>query len=75
MTTAPRPIGLTDEQLDIIRNAAAPLDQRSEFLAAVFAQLSGCDTIGDGLVSRVCRELAPQFFAPPDLSHSYSKYR
>jgi hypothetical protein len=75
MTT---PLALTDRQLDIVLAAAEPLQrwQRPAFLEAVSLRLRGKE-LGDGLVSRVCRDMQRQFLVPPDLSRATgtSKYR
>jgi hypothetical protein len=75
-TTRPKVIGLSDSQLDIVRDAAAPLSRRSEFLEEVIRCLADCGELGDGIVARICRELAPKYFAPPDLrSVAHSRRR
>jgi hypothetical protein len=65
--TAPRAISLSDEALLMIMSAAEPLQRidRGRFLEAVADRLRGVADPGDGLVSRVCRELQPQFFRAP----------
>jgi hypothetical protein len=52
------PIALTDDQLHCLLTIAQPLapHDRSAFLILVATRLRGVDVIGDGLVSRVCRE-------------------
>jgi hypothetical protein len=71
------PLRLTDDQLDIILLAAQPLapHQRDGFLQAVANELAGCQELGPGLVSRVCRQVQRAHFDPPELSHDASKYR
>jgi hypothetical protein len=66
----PRPISLTDEQLQTIMNCAEPLHptDRGRFLEAVAARLRGCE-IGDGAVSLACREIARMYFKPPAIEH------
>jgi hypothetical protein len=61
---------LSDSQIDIVTAAAAPLSRevRREFLAAVLGKLKTEPTLGDGAVSRACREMLAKFFDPPDLS-------
>jgi hypothetical protein len=65
--TLQSPIKLSDAAMDAILSAAQPIDrdQRSAFLQAVAAELAGHATIGDGLVSRVCRDIQKRFFHPP----------
>jgi hypothetical protein len=77
MPTTRPPFGLTDEQVHCIMEYAAPLEQRSDFLAAVIQELSSFADVGDGSIGRVCRELQRQFFDPPNLSgaNDASKYR
>jgi hypothetical protein len=58
---------LNEEELEILRNAAAPIAprRRSYFLEEVDARLAG-RTAGPGLVARVCAEVQPRFLnAPP----------
>jgi hypothetical protein len=68
----PNPIALSDSQLDTLLRAAQPLapTDRAAFLVMVAARLRGVDVIGDGLVSRVCREAFAQFWDAPDLSYA-----
>jgi hypothetical protein len=63
-------LSLSDNQLSIITAAAHPLQprDRSEFLEAVAARLAGVGELGDGTVSRVCRETQRSFFDPPNLA-------
>jgi hypothetical protein len=79
MSSSPRPIALTSEQLDIVMAACAPLEpaDRSAFLLLLAARLRDIETLGDGLVARTCRELQAQFWHAPDLSRASgsSKYR
>jgi hypothetical protein len=60
-------LALSDSQLEIVMAAAHPLrpDARSRFLAAVAARLAGAGELGDGAVSRACRELQRAYFDPP----------
>jgi hypothetical protein len=55
---SPMPIGYTDSQLEIVMTHAAVLDRsdRHAFLADVATALDG-QALGDGIVSRVCREV------------------
>jgi hypothetical protein len=79
MSSSPRPIALTSDQLDIVMAACAPLEptDRSAFLVLLASRLRGVETLGDGLISRTCRELQAHFWRPPDLARSAgtSKYR
>jgi hypothetical protein len=63
-----RPISLSDDQLQTIMECAAPLQprDRSAFLEAVAAQLRGKE-LGDGLVGRVCREVAATYYRAPTI--------
>ena len=67
-----QPIALSDSQVDIVMHAAQPLSptDRAAFLLLVASRLRGFDVIGDGLVSRVCREAFAQFWDAPDLSYA-----
>ncbi len=60
------PLRLTDDQLDMITQAAAPLalPDRGPFLEAVAAALQGVQ-LGDGAVARVCAEQQRKWFTPP----------
>jgi hypothetical protein len=61
-------LSLSDSQLEILMAAADPLrpEARSQFLQAVAERLAGVVEIGDGVVSRCCRELVRLYFEPPD---------
>jgi hypothetical protein len=62
--TTPRPLALSDAQLDAIMSAAKPLapDQRSDFLTAVAAELSQHPAeVGDGELYRMLITLQRQF--------------
>jgi hypothetical protein len=58
-TNEPRPLALTDEQLNSIMHAATPLHpvDRSAFLATIAQRLQHETVIGDGLVHRVVRDV------------------
>jgi hypothetical protein len=58
-----KPTALTDAQLAMITAAAKPLHHRDRapFLEAVAARLRAVDEIGDGVVSRIVRELQRSF--------------
>jgi hypothetical protein len=55
--------------------AASPLrpDAQSQFFEAIAIRLAGAVEIGDGLVSRHCRELQRAYFDPPDLSGKFDR--
>jgi hypothetical protein len=61
-------LSLSDSQLSAIMAVAHPLAPaaRSAFLEAVAARLAGVVELGDGVVSRCCRELVRLYFEPPD---------
>jgi hypothetical protein len=58
---------LTDAQALAIVHATRPLQEHEQaaFLEALAALLAGRDTIGDGELGRVLRELQRQHFRPP----------
>jgi hypothetical protein len=62
------PLSLSDRELETVMAACAPLrpDARSAFLKAVAQRLAGVPELGDGVVSRACRELQREYFEPPD---------
>jgi hypothetical protein len=67
---ASAPLALTDDQLEIVLHAAEPLQprDRAAFAAAVAQVLAGQAVLGDGIVSRTCRELQRRFMtSPPDV--------
>jgi hypothetical protein len=58
---------LTEEELEILRTAAAPIPprRRSYFFEEVDARLVG-RTAGPGLIARICAEVQPKYLnAPP----------
>jgi hypothetical protein len=63
-------LALSDGQLETVMLHAHPLTphDRSRFLQAVADRLAGVDEVGDGAVSRCCRELQRSFFDPPNLA-------
>jgi hypothetical protein len=79
LSPPPRPLALSDQQLDTVMRAAAPLQpiDRDAFLVLVAARLRGVEMIGDGVVARVCKEAQREFWDAPDLSRSrdVSKWR
>ena len=64
------PLGLTDDQLDVIQRLAEPLDpqDRDACLRRVAALLDGHE-IGDGAISRAARQAQHELFRPPDVPH------
>ena len=68
--TKPSPLALSDQQLDTVMRAAAPLlpSDRDPFLRALAHALRSEPEIGDGAVFRACRELQKQFLRPPVIS-------
>jgi hypothetical protein len=64
--TPPRPLTLSDSQMDAVMRATAPMQppDRSAFLNALAHRLRH-EQIGDGTVFRACRELQREFFKPP----------
>jgi hypothetical protein len=75
----PKPLALTDEQLDTVYRAAQPLDpdRRGLFLETVARTLSREAEFGDGTVHRACREAQKVYWQPPNLDKASgcSKYR
>jgi hypothetical protein len=71
----PMLLSLSDYQIATIMTHAYPLrpDARSEFFEAVAVRLAGAAEIGDGLVSRHCRELQRAYFDPPDLTGKFER--
>jgi hypothetical protein len=61
-------IKLSDDQLQTVMTTAAVLDprDRAPFLEQLAVKLDGQE-IGDGLLSRACRETLAQFWQPPQL--------
>jgi hypothetical protein len=59
----PRPVSVTDEQMSMIFNAAAPLQvvDRGPFLEALAVMLRSEPAVGDGVVGRCCRQLQAEF--------------
>ena len=55
----PKPLSISDAELDAVMRAAAPLHQmnRSAFLVAIAERLGFESTVGPGTVNRVIREL------------------
>jgi hypothetical protein len=65
------PISLSDEQLNFVMEILKPLEppERTAFLEALVVRLRLEQTIGDGNLYRICRELLRAgFFSAPILS-------
>jgi hypothetical protein len=73
----PLPDELTDYQVGLVLSAARPLpiQDRDAFLDDVAAELAACPELGDGVVSRTCRELQRKYYDPPDLRHNAERSR
>ena len=59
---------LSDCELDVVMNAAAPIDvhRRADFLESVaFALVNHPGDVGVGLVHRICAEQQARFYNPP----------
>jgi hypothetical protein len=65
------PLALNDEEMTLLLSLSAPIDQRlrSEFLAAVAAELEANGPVGIGSVHRVARVVQRRFFDPPVVDH------
>ena len=70
-----KPIRLSNSQLEQILRAAAPLatTDRPAFLMEVATALRG-QTLGDGAVFRIVREIQERHFRPPELLPASGKY-
>jgi hypothetical protein len=71
----PRPLALSDQQLDTLHRLAWPLapDDRSAFLELVAQRLQEQGgNIGDGALHRIAVEAQRQFWRPP--SFTVGKY-
>jgi hypothetical protein len=69
--STPKPLALSDSQLDAILRAAGPLppDLRAPFLEDVARALAGRE-LGDGIVARTCAEVQKRYWKAPDLSRA-----
>jgi hypothetical protein len=69
MSSSPRPVTLSDAELDVLLNLARPLDpaMRDPFLRAVAIELARYQPaeLGPGLISRVARQMQREFWSPP----------
>jgi hypothetical protein len=70
MSTMPRPIAISDQQLSAIMRAAEPLSpaDRGQFLSALADALRDEDELGDGVLGRTIRRVIRPFFKPPTLT-------
>ena len=61
------PIALTDEQMDSVLRAAAPLEpqDRSAFLEDLARELAALPDIGDGALHRVIMSVQRKHWDPP----------
>ena len=71
------PLKLSDDEMSAVLAAARPLDvrMRAPFLRAVANALQGSEVIGPGIVARTCADLQRQFFDPPEVSRTSSRFR
>ena len=62
-------LAFDDDQMEIIMSYARPLAprDRSEFLQDVASELRRYETLGPGLVTRVCASAQRKFFAAPSM--------
>ena len=67
MTTFGRPIALSDDQLDAVMRAAAPLQPRDRgpFLEELARELARLPDIGDGSLHRIIMTVQRKHFDPP----------
>jgi hypothetical protein len=70
-TAAPRPIAVSDRQLDAIMRACQPLAplERSALLASLAHRLRGYRDVGDGELHRIIREVLREVWTPPRIAH------
>ena len=74
----PTPLHLNDEEMAVLMDLAAPIDQRQrdQFLHEVAVELETArqaGQIGEGSVHRIGRVVQRKYFDPPQLGES--KYR
>jgi hypothetical protein len=71
------PIRLTNEQLDAVLRAAAPLapDRRQAFIAQVTTALQSVPVVGPGNLHRVIAETQREHFDPPRFADALSTPR
>ena len=63
----PHPVDFSEAELDIITDAARPIDpaHRAEFVEAVLTALVPHRVLGEGLMHRICRDLQQRFINMP----------
>jgi hypothetical protein len=68
------PIKLSDSEIATVMSAARvlPVADRDAFLQHVAAVLAVQPVVGDGIVSRVCREVQQRFWRAPELDERRS---
>jgi hypothetical protein len=61
------PLALTNEDLELLRTLAQPIDyrRRTEFLQEVARRLEAAAAIGPGAVHRIARGAQREFWDPP----------
>jgi hypothetical protein len=66
------PLALSDDEMDVIRRAAEPLDPdlRSPFLRTVVNLLAGEPEVGLGTVARACKAAQREFWKPPETARA-----
>lgn len=73
-----KPISLTDDQMNAILSASAPLTSprdRSAFLTSVAAYFRGRTEIGDGELFRVIAELQRGYFKAPTMNETRAPHQ
>jgi hypothetical protein len=70
------PLALTDSEIATIMSACRPLSptDRDAFLQHVAAALAAQPVVGDGVVSRICREVFKRHWVAPELDVKPAKY-
>ena len=78
----PTPLHLNDEEMAVLMDLAAPIDQRQrdQFLHEVAAELDAASAqtgVGPGLgvLHRVGRVVQRKYFDPPELPNASSRFR
>jgi hypothetical protein len=78
MSTARRPVSLSDEQLSAVMSAAAPLtpSDRDQFLRALADALRNePGELGDGTVAKAIRHVVRPFWRPPETTKETVHHR
>ena len=70
LAPSPRPLALSDSEIAHIRSAARVLAvaDRDAFLRSVAFALEQLPELGDGVVSRTCREIQSRYWRPPEFT-------